>query len=216
MDLRGSIIEQLLLTGDVVLMNTGEPTHYHVQNNSYSAIDLSLCSPDLVHEHTWEVMDDLHGGDHFPMLIKRTEQENTIRQPQYILRLANWNLFRYGTTIQENNIFNCDERLERFITVVKMAADNSIPKSSGNVGRVLVPWWTDECARVNSDRKHALRQYQRSGLLVHKISYIRWRSKARYVKNGARRSSFKNYVSGLNINTPMSKVWSRIRKMSGK
>ena len=126
------------------------------------------------------------------------------------------NLFRYGTTVQEDNILNCDERLERFVTVVKMAADNSIPTSSGNVGRVRVPWWTDECARVNSDRKHALRQYKRSGLLVHKISYNKWRSRARYVKNEARRSSWKNYVSGLNINTPMSKVWSRIRKMSGK
>ena len=70
-DPRGSIIEQLLLTGDVVLMNTGEPTHYHVQNNSYSAIDLSLCSQALMHEHTWEVIDDLHGSNHCPILIRR-------------------------------------------------------------------------------------------------------------------------------------------------
>ena len=56
--------EQLLLNMNIGLLNSGAYTHYHSQTNSSSAIDLSLCSPELVPEFTWRVDNDLHGSDH--------------------------------------------------------------------------------------------------------------------------------------------------------
>lgn len=56
----GRIVEQILMTANTCILNTGANTHFHVQTGTSSAIDLSLCSPTLVDEFSWEVEGDLH------------------------------------------------------------------------------------------------------------------------------------------------------------
>lgn len=68
-DARGKVIADLLLSDDVALLNTGQPTHFHLQTNSLSAIDLSLCSPTILPNLIWQTLDDPNGSDHFPIII---------------------------------------------------------------------------------------------------------------------------------------------------
>ena len=69
----GNIIENLLTTSDVCLLNNGLPTHFHIQTNTESCIDLTIVSPGIWSELTWNVSEDLYNGDHYPILIKRTQ-----------------------------------------------------------------------------------------------------------------------------------------------
>ena len=41
---KGKKIEELLLEEDLILLNKNEPTHYHIQTNIYTTIDLSIVS----------------------------------------------------------------------------------------------------------------------------------------------------------------------------
>ena len=52
--------------------------------------------------------------------------------------------------------------------------------------------------------------------MADKISYKRARAIAQYLKSETRKKSWKEYVSTINITTPISKIWARIGEMSGK
>ncbi|XP_018013496.1 uncharacterized protein LOC108670541 [Hyalella azteca] len=68
-DQRGRTIEHFITNCNICLLNTGETTHLHVQTGTTSAIDLSLCIPDIVNNARWSVMSDTYGSDHFPIQI---------------------------------------------------------------------------------------------------------------------------------------------------
>lgn len=64
-DHHGRIIEHVFSNANIAILNTGSATHFHVQTGSTSAIDLSICSPALLQNLSWRVLNDLHGSDHF-------------------------------------------------------------------------------------------------------------------------------------------------------
>ena len=66
---KGLKIEKLIADHDLCLWNDGSPTYIHPATGSFSAIDLSLCSPSLFMDFEWEVHDDLCGSGHFPTLL---------------------------------------------------------------------------------------------------------------------------------------------------
>ena len=57
---------------DVSLLNSGEMTHFYSQTGIFTAIDLSLCSPNALLDFNWRVLPDLYGSDHFPILLEST------------------------------------------------------------------------------------------------------------------------------------------------
>ena len=135
---------------------------------------------------------------------------------QYIIKKADWKLFTSRTVMQDDNEQNCDAKFNKLRETILNAVDRCIPKTSGGESKIRVPWWTDECARVTTVRRRALRRLQRTWSDVDRASYRRWRAIARFVKNQSRTEFSRKCVSGLNSNTPMSKGWCRIRKMTGR
>ena len=45
-NVRGNIIFPFIEDQELAILNTGDPTHFHVQTETFSSIDLSLSSPD--------------------------------------------------------------------------------------------------------------------------------------------------------------------------
>ena len=130
---------------------------------------------------------------------------------------ANWKLFNVFSAIYNiGNCLTCDEQATLLTETLHNTAKQSIPKSSGNVFQKRILWWTDDCSRANVERKRALQRYQHSGLMADKISYKRARAIAQYLKSETRKKLWKECVSTINITTPISKIWARIGKMSGK
>ena len=70
---RGEITEDVIAENDLCLLNEKQPTYLHPPTGNYYAIDLSLCHPNIYLDFDWSVCDDLHGSDHFPILIKETD-----------------------------------------------------------------------------------------------------------------------------------------------
>ena len=166
-------------------------------------------------------MDDLYGSDHYPILITAESNGNYTPEDRYNEEKADWKLFRKETDISNKNI-NIDKNqqidsiIQNYNQIVTDACNRAIPKSSRRNRPKTVPWWTAECTKANQQRKAALRKYQRSGLIYDKIEYCRKRAIAKNVQVNAKRDSWRKYVNSLNIFTPMSKIWTRIRKIKGK
>jgi hypothetical protein len=216
-DGRGGHVETFLLTSDIALLNTGEPTHFHTQTASLSAIDLSFCSPILSPDLAWHVLKEPCGSDHFPIIITTPHPEDTSSICRYIMRKANWPLFTaYTDTPLPPQDASCDEMVEYFNAALLHAADLSIPTSKGAPRKIRTPWWNDQCELAKRQRRRAFNRYQRTQTIADKITYSRETAKARHTYFLSRRESWENFVSTINVNTPMTKVWSRIRKMMGK
>ena len=66
---RGRAFENIILNSPISLLNDGSPTHYHIQTNSYTSIDLSICSSQIVEDLQYEVLDSRHTSDHYPIKI---------------------------------------------------------------------------------------------------------------------------------------------------
>ena len=160
-------------------------------------------------------MGDLYGSDHFPIRVSTPNE--TPRQPRrYNISRADWK--KYGDCVYspgEVEQMPLEERFERLMTHVITTADQTIPKTNPNIKKP-VPWWTAECDLLRQERKRALRRYQKTGLLVDRISYKRERAKAQFLMNKIKRKSWHDYISKITVDTPMSKVWRRIRKISRK
>jgi len=217
----GTTIETFSIESDLVILNTGSPTHLHNPTNTYSAIDLTLCSPLLHLDLDWKVHDDLCGSDHFPITINIIpEHEIPQREPRFQYDRANWGLFFQSTSIPDVPAFldtdSIDTTIDSFCNHIIDAATLSIPISKGRPSRRRVPWWNNECSVACANRKTALRRYQRTSSVADKISYQRARAIARRAQKKARLDSWRKYTSSLNTRTPMSKVWKRFQKMRGK
>ena len=71
-DPRGRTIEAIILDINISILNTGQPTNFHTQTASLHAVDISMCSPQLLTELRWSTLEDLHGSDHFPICLLYT------------------------------------------------------------------------------------------------------------------------------------------------
>ena len=175
-----------------------------MQSGVSTAIDLTLCSPELTTELNWNIEEDLHGSDHWPIIITEVETVATSREPRFKFKRANWNLFEEHTCTAniDDDVDNksVDELVALFNSFIISAANLSIPKSSDKIPLKRVPWWNIECSTANFERKRALRRYQRSKTIFDKISYNRARANAARVKKIARRESWKDYVNSLTSN----------------
>ena len=89
---RGKIVEKIINDHNLVIMNSGDPTHFSLQYRTFSCIDLTIVSPLLAGYYQWEVIDDLHGSDHFPTLLNLLS--NSIDQNQ-----CAWNVLEGGNRL---------------------------------------------------------------------------------------------------------------------
>ena len=65
----GGVIENLLQSSEVCILNTGSLTHVHKQTDTLTCVDLTLTSLDIFVDVEWQVEDDLYGSDYFSCCI---------------------------------------------------------------------------------------------------------------------------------------------------
>ena len=216
---RGNLLDSFIEDEELAVLNTGEPTHFHIQTGTFSAIDISLCSPDCYLDFTWNVMDELMGSDHFPIVIELVNDDiSAPRSPRWILDKANWALFRTLTFLEvyADDFETVDDALDFLNDVIVKAGLEAIPRSSGKFARKPVPWWTIQCSITRKAMRAALTRYRRNPCDLYLLSYKKARARFRYQIKQAKRQSWIKYLSSINWRTTLPEVWSKIRKIAGK
>ena len=214
----GGIVERLLTNRNISILNKNKPTHYHIQTNSYSHVDLSICSSDIVTEFSWEVDDCLHSSDHFPITVAVNDYTPFTHVPKFNYKKADWNLFKRMLNIDRDILDgnDIDETIEQFNQKILQIAEQCIPMSGGKFTLRPVPWWGPEIKQVLARKKQAYRRYIRTRLAVDKIEFNRLRALSRYKIKEAKRNNWKNYVNTINKDTPMKAIWKKVKKIDGK
>ena len=69
-DDRGGRLEDFIHRNSLCLLNDGSYTYIHPGNGRKTAIDLSLCHPNLFLDFDWHLEEDQCGSDHYPIVIK--------------------------------------------------------------------------------------------------------------------------------------------------
>jgi hypothetical protein len=103
--------------------------------------------------------------------------------------------------------------VEAFILKLVDIANLTVSKTSPNPRKIAKPWFNDNCKAAINDRKEALKNNPSSTNLE---NFWVNRAKARRVIRQVKRDNWQDYVSKLNSQTPMKKVWNMVRRISGK
>ena len=219
-DARGAVFEQLLLRHDLVILNDGSATHFHIPTASYSAIDLSICSSDLVLDYTFSVVDDLHGSDHFPILLTPVTPVRPLDMPaRFNYNKADWSLYEALTSVGAEHSLDesagVDALLDYIEDVIMTAASTAIPLK-GNSTKIPVPWFNDDCKLVKRERRRAQKAYQRRPTLFNRIAFLRCRARCRFIFEQTRKAQWRQYLSTINSRTSLHEIWKKVSKLSGK
>ena len=215
LDRRGKMVEDFITKNNLCILNDASPTYIHPATGSTSAIDLSICSPDIFLDMQWKTVDDLCGSDHYPIIISYGEEETSSAIPSWKLGKADWLTFsdearqQLGSVVPDISI---EEFTEKLITI----AIETIPKSKFSSRKRNTVWFNDACKEAVRERKKALRKVK-SNPSDDNIQYYKIiRAKARRTIKSTRRQSWRNFVSSINTRTPLKRVWNMISKISGK
>ena len=220
-------------------------TFFSKAHNKMTTVDISLGSDDILEEWEWHVLDDAFSSDHFPIMLTNLRATNTEESnKRYRTKCADWrNFTRHTNEIQDfDENLSSEESYNILKQKILEAADNHIPITSGKRRRKQVPWWSHRLQEL-VDTKHKIgnlinrktiqlqkiRINDRNGRereeKINKIEEeIRTKLKPELNKTNAifkreaskaKEESWKKYVTSLNSNTPMKKIWKRFRKISG-
>ena len=217
---KGRILENLLLRTDISLKSSNAKTHYDIAHDVYTTIDLSLCSPGCLLDFRHEVLESKYGSDHFPVKLALNIPVLEYHYPRrFKIEKADWAAYYRLTNLDTDpgEIQGIDDALTEICTTIMEAAEASIPRSNGRRKKPPVPWWNSDCRRARVEKLRAERALRRNpDNQGNKIAYKRCKAIFRRTANVARRDSWKIYISSINSESSMQKVWKRVKKMQGK
>ena len=210
---KGNILENILINQDLSLINYHDKTHLSIQHSTKTLIDLSIASSDCQSDFTHLVSESRHGSDHYPIKLSRTTAPK-LGEPslKFKIEKADWSKFtkltsKYKETPANTSIEISVDHITSFLIE---AAKESIPMSGGRQKKKIpIPWWNRECETASRERKRAERALERRDTLRNKIAYKRCKANCRYIFKKARKLHWENYVSSINVNTPLGAVWKK-------
>ena len=218
---RARLIKNIMQDHEMTVLNTGDFTHYHIQTDSYSCIDLSIVSVAACLDFSWKVItpteDERYDSDHYPIIINKINDSRRTPRKIFNLKKANWEEFERlsGLHIEVENL-SIDDRNTIITNHILKTAKRTIPYGLPPNRKKLQPYWNDECEKAKINKKRALRKWKRTLLLRDKIEYNKLKAIQKCIINKTKRNSWENFVTSINASTPLTKVWTRVTKIAGK
>lgn len=213
---KGNVIEELIGSLDLTLLNTNDPTFYSFAHKKWSTLDLVLTTPELSTFFSVFNHEDLADSDHVPLIInfKHTNPSNTIAIRRWNYNRTNWNQFHsicndYCITTPSD----VNRDIQDFTTFIVNCARTCSPKASNGRRQKQVPWWTADCAKAIKNRRKALKKLKRFPTLDNHVLYSKARANARRTIKRAKVTSWRNYASTITPATPIQTVWRKVKSL---
>lgn len=215
-DRRGTIITELTDKHSLTILNEKLPTHF-ATNGRLTSIDLTICTQNLALFTDWTVLDDLHGSDHFPLLISFpfTQYDKTQRQI-YNIKKANWTEFQRNLNF-DNIDTSSINNMERDVTQrIIHAAEKSIPISRPFKGKRKLPFWNNDIKQKIIERKKTTRTYRNTLDPDMRCKITELTKEIRQMMLKAKTESWRQYTSTINHKANTKEIYDKIRTLSGK
>lgn len=222
----GSFLLDSLDNLNLCILNDGSPTRRTRPNESISAVDLSLCSPELVSLMSWCVLPSSHGSDHFPILLNIFHNSPppppSLYSPllKYVISnsIANWDKFNKFTDInamslppvKSSNVVSSSDIL---VHTLLACADLSFPlKRSSSKKIPSPPWWDKECSDAIKARKAAEANFSRSMTRENYSNLNKISAETKRLFRNKKRDSWKTFCGSISPITPPSLIWTKINR----
>lgn len=222
-DQRGQIIESLLNSTNITLLNDGSPTRFNIYNGTTSAIDLTFCSSNIFPKLHWKVCPLLYSSDHYPVVTKilTSSMCHRLLPQKWHFKDADWDFFRSKldlTGVYSNR--SVDIILDNIVQNILSSATKAIPHTQTTIlnghFRHRVPWWNDRCRSLIKEKHKLFNRCRRhptgENLSLFKIA----RAKARREVIRSKRESWKNFISTIHCKTPANILWNKLRSINNK
>ena len=207
----------------LILLNNGEPTMVPQLNRTTSPLDLTIVSPEIAPATEWTVLDDPYGSNHFPIIIKLTinrQSSNINLKNKTGTNKIDWLLYK---DIIDNNIrsnlstsSSDDEtpinKYNKFIETIENTT-NLFNNKKDNKGknRDSPDWWDEECTSIIKKRKIMFKKYMHTMNYENYIEYKKTDAEVKLILKNKKRTNWKKFCSSLDKNTPISKIWKKIK-----
>jgi len=167
-DVRGKLVEDILLKHNLSLLNDGSYTYLHPATGSLSAIDLSIATPSLYLDFSWQVISDQHSSDHFPICIHYYTTTPPVTNGTWKLAKANWTNFssKASSNLGRNYPNDLEDPVEHFTDILTNIANSTILKSKPHSKKRDPIWLNDECMNSIRSRRKATRKVKTSYTLL--------------------------------------------------
>jgi len=121
---RGKMVEDFLLKSNLSLLNSGSPTYLHAATAYSSAIDLSITHPALYLDFCWQTDSDLHGSDHYPIVITTDIPSPSFSKPTWKLHKADWVAFSHQAALElcTDSICSAEDPIQEFTDVLMFSS----------------------------------------------------------------------------------------------
>lgn len=215
----GEKLLDLISSHNLCILNTGSPTRLA---RTPSALDLSICTPDLASSLTWSPAESTYGSDHYPIIITFPFEKppKQVRQPRikHKLKDADWSMYRVAVEqkiknlpkISHSNILECSQALA---TAVNEAANECFPLKRCGLGFIpSPPWWDAECTNAVKQRKKAEKQYCQNMTDENFDHYLHIANTTKELLRVKKYEGWQRFCLSLSPNVSPSLVWQNIRR----
>ena len=112
----GTNLINTLADSELLILNSGQLTHFPSNLNQPSAIDLTIASPDIFITSEWYPLDSLHGSDHTPINININKKVDTFQNQSHRINLKKIDWEKFYTHINDNNTINSESYIKKSTT----------------------------------------------------------------------------------------------------
>lgn len=220
---RGTLIEGVLGQFNATILNDGSSTRLDSRSGATSSPDLSICSASLFLDLEWMVTDDLHGSDHYPIVVSlvgrrwgvNTPNEASSVSERFDFSRADWNTYE--------ELMQDDDRISE-ITSYEIARDVIVAMSKHAIPMVSrrtrdesgAPWWCPNLRTWRNFSRSAARRFRRNPSIANGIRYRRIRARYRRAIIEAMERHWKDFVESLDFRSRNKETWNKIRRMRGE
>jgi hypothetical protein len=108
-------------------------------------------------DFNFKVDDDLHGSDHYPIVLTTNTAEEEDEPHPFKLNSANWSMFFNLTSskLGVEDVMGSEDPVLTFSNIIIECARQSIPTRSPGVRPPAKPWYDQECKDLRRARKRA-------------------------------------------------------------
>ncbi|GFW95644.1 probable RNA-directed DNA polymerase from transposon X-element [Trichonephila clavipes] len=215
---RGRQIELLISDHCLCLLNNDEKTYFHAPTRTFHSLDLAICSPTLLPMLNFEVANDLHNSDHFPLLVSHVNGTGVRNcTPTYRFHLADWDTFTRlavitGIMVQDGTI---NDAVLNVTEAIRNDADAAIPKTSNLSRKLCKPWWNSACQQAKKEQRRRWGIFRRYPTTDNLIAFKRAKAFARKIRRQSQRESWIQYVSSITSSTTSQQLWRKVKAANG-
>ncbi|GFW97206.1 putative RNA-directed DNA polymerase from transposon X-element [Trichonephila clavipes] len=167
----------------------------------------------------FEVANDLHNSDHFPLLVSHVNGAGTRFRPPTYLHRVDWDKFTRLAiiTAQWSRTGQLMKKSLNVTEAIRNAADAAIPRTSNSPRKLCKPWWkrflpTSQKRRAERRAWGIFRRYPTSDNL---IAFKRAKALARRIRRQCQRESWIQYVSSITSSTTSQQLWRKVKAANG-